>query len=205
MKLSKEFHLDIDWWLLFLRDFNGKVAIKQRCPVMDIQVDACNKASGIFFRGDWSYIHFASDHPEAASLHINHKETLSVLYAARKWAPFWADCDVIIHSDSTVACAVLNKGTSRNPVVMSALRELFWWSVTFNFQIKAVHIPGKLNMIADSISRLHEKGQFAYLNSLLPNGISPTFLPVHMSKKAFYFLSPQIRRWSTWQTHWTKR
>ena len=43
--------------------------------------------------------------------------------------------------------------------VMDRLRNLFWLSVKYNFRLRAMHIPGVINQLADSISRLHEPGQ----------------------------------------------
>ncbi|XP_077863611.1 uncharacterized protein LOC144347820 [Saccoglossus kowalevskii] len=137
--LSKEFALDIDWWLRYLAVFNGTHKFIDPRPITDVHIDASNLASGIYYRGDWQYTAWAHDWPSAHPLHINHKEALSVLLAARRWAHKWQDCTVHIYTDSQVAMANINKGTSRNALVMSALRELFWLSVTHNFHIQASH------------------------------------------------------------------
>ena len=55
---------------------------------------------------------------------------------------------------------MINKGSTRNPVVMTYLRHLFWLSATYNFIIRAVHIAGKLNTTVDHVSRLHEASHF---------------------------------------------
>ena len=168
----------------------------QPVPIVDVQVDACNLASGAFFRGDWLYVNFKNDHPQAASLHINHKETLSLLYAARRWAPMWANSKLVLHSDNTTAVCTINRMSSKNPVVMEGLRELFWLSAKHNFQIHAVYLPGILNQMADCISRLHQPGQLAYLNSQLNHSLHPNLLHFHTSSKSLSFLSPQILRWT---------
>ena len=88
----------------------------------DVGVDACNKASGITFRGDWVYVNYTIDDLKMCSLHINHKEVVSVLYAARRWGHMWATLDVISYTDSTSACGVINKGSTRNEIIMDVLR-----------------------------------------------------------------------------------
>ena len=210
-KLTQAFHADIQWWLRFMRTFNGKAACLNPAPILDVEVDACNAGSGIAFRGDWQYIHFATDMPGTEKLHINYKETLSVLFAAQRWAPMWANHCVIIHTDSTTAKAIINKGTCRNNTVMRAMRKLFWLSASYNFELKAVHVPGKNHILPDIISRVTEKNKLTLLLSLLTSGTTLYTLSVfldtlqaHMSHKAFILLLPQIQALWRWRSNWIK-
>ena len=63
---------------------------------------------------------------------------------------------------------MLNRGTARHPLVMHALRWLFWLSVTHGFHLTGRYIPGATNIAADSASRLLELGQWARLTAHLP-------------------------------------
>ena len=203
--LSKDFRLDLQWWQDFLAIFNGTMPIRNQKPIVDVQVDACNSASGIYFRGDWQYLPFKYDYPSATSWHINHKELLSVLFAARRWGHLWANSRVIIHTDSQVAKAILNKGTTKHKAVMQVIRDLFWLSVRFNFDLTAQYLPGKVNDIADAISRLHESGQLLRLDSLYGHSLHPLHLPFHMGYHAFLSLSTQIHKWQHLKQSWTGR
>ena len=73
-------------------------------------------------------------------LHINYKEVLAIVLAAKQWGSKWCNQHVIIYSDSTTAVGIINKDTCRNPIVMHYLRELFWLSAIYNFQIIKPHI-----------------------------------------------------------------
>ena len=170
-------------------------------PSVDSPVfmDACNSASGVFYNGDWLYTCFNLNWPEIADLHINYKEVLSIYIAARRWAPAWANSSVTVFTDNTTACAIINKGTCRNPLVMSFLRALFWMAAINNFSIHAVYMRGPSNILADSISRLHEHGQFMRLEFLLwewvhSHGFDTNIfiLPHHISPTTLFFLHPQI-------------
>ena len=97
--------------------------------------DACPIAAGGYFRGDWFYHHFSLDSPEWQNLHINHKETLAIVLAAQRWGPLWSNQRVVIHSDNQAAVQIINKGITASPVVMNALRTLFWLSPLYNFHI----------------------------------------------------------------------
>ena len=78
--------------------------------------------------------------------------------AVKRWAPCWKNSIVYIHTDSMVAKGIWNKGRCKNDLVMNIMRNEFWFSV-HNFKLIFIHIPGILNVLPDSISRLHERGQ----------------------------------------------
>lgn len=158
---------DLLYWYRFLRVFNGKAAFPSQTPITDVYVDACNNGAGAFFRGDWLYSNWEYDWPEAAGLHINHKEALTIILAARRWAQNWANHRVIVFTDSQVARAVINKGSCHNKIVMAAIRELFWASVNYNFTLHCIYVEGKKNQIADALSRLDEPRQWERLQILL--------------------------------------
>jgi hypothetical protein len=74
---------------------------------------------------------------------------------------------------------------------MSYLRRLFWLSASFNFHIHvvALHVPGKDNVLADNISRLHESSSFIYfLRYCLPAPLRLIHLHENMSNAALSFL-----------------
>ena len=154
-RLNSEFFKDIDWWLQFLEVFNGYCRFHDIRPVVDLHTDACSTGVGAAFQGDWFYSNLLVDYPAFSGSHINYKEALCVVLALKRWAPLLENKVVHIHCDNTAAVSMLNKGTTRDPDMMKHLREAFWLSATYNFSLKVFHVPGKLNVLADHISRLH--------------------------------------------------
>ena len=51
---------------------------------------------------------------------------------------------------------MINKGTTKDAMAMSWLRELFWLSVQYDFYVTAKFISGKDNVLSDMISRMHD-------------------------------------------------
>ena len=102
---------------------------------MEVATDACPQVAGAFFKGDWLYFNFRCETPSWSALHINHKEALAIYLAAERWAPLWANRQVVICSDNQAAVAMINKGTTSNTVGIKALHRLFWLSAMFNFRI----------------------------------------------------------------------
>ena len=197
VKLTAEFHKDIQWWLQCMQLFNGKSACLRNHPIADVETDACSAGGGIFFRGSWHYTHWATDWPAASQLHNNYKETLCVILAARAWAPLWKDHMVTIFTDSTVCRALINKETSRHPLIMESLRELFW---LFWFWL-SVHVRGPDNAVADAISRITAPNGLVTLSSVLGYSINPwgltkflSMLPYSMFQQTFYVLFKQVQK-----------
>ena len=194
---TPEFRKDLFWWQKFLYQFNGKRLLHDKVPIADVETDASNEAVGFYFRGDWAYSFLPADAPDIAPLHINFKEAFAIFLAARRWASLWANHHVIVKCDNQAAVAMINKGTTANPIVMTWLRDLFWMSAIHNFRITAVYIPGVDNIRADRISRMHNGPALLELYSYLCQGqdpptVSSKLLVDHMSPTSAIFLTSRF-------------
>ncbi len=191
--LSVSMQRDIDWWLQFMSTFNGKSAVLDRQPITTVYTDACLQGGGGVFGQDWFHCNWALDWPGTDSLHINYKELLAVVVAAARWAPLWAGKRIYIMSDNQAAVGILNRGTAKHPLVMEAMRWLFWLSATHGFHLTGRYIPGILNIAADSASRILEAGELARLFDHVPAhhpGFLDTCMPCnHITDKLFTVLN----------------
>ncbi|CAC5416089.1 unnamed protein product [Mytilus coruscus] len=189
MHLCGDILHDIHWWYNFMSTFNGKSFLLNTDPVTSVYTDACKTGAGGVFGTDWFYVNWKEDFPFAQTLQIIEQEAFAVALAAKRWAKCWQNKRVYIYCDnlSTVGC--INKCTSKNKLLMSFLRELFWLSATNNFQLVAIHLPGKQNDMADAVSRLHELKlcQF-FLKECLPTPLFMHHLVSHMSCRSLRFL-----------------
>jgi hypothetical protein len=55
--------------------------------------------------------------------------------------------------DNKAVVTILNKKSSKSPMVMNLVRKLFFITLTHTILLKAQHISGSLNTIDDSLSR----------------------------------------------------
>ena len=110
-------------------------------------------------------------------MHINYKEVCAVASAVARWAPLWAGPTVVVHTDSAVTKAILNKARSKNAFINDVLRAVCWRSVTFDFKLRAIHLPGSL------IGRP-----------------PPAPIAAHMSGPSYHFLCQQLQQRS-WRRH----
>ena len=111
---------------------------------LQIFTDASKEGWGINLneltaRGTWS-------HPESR-LHINHLELKAIFLALKEFQDLCSNNIVLVATDNTTVVAYINKegggGVKSGPLCALLLRIL-----------KARHIPGRLNVIADKLSRL---------------------------------------------------
>ena len=167
-----------------MASFNGRSMLLDKQPITSVFTDSCTLGAGAIYNGDWFYANWQLDWPAVANLHINSKEILAVFFAVCRWAPAWSNKRIYIQSDNITSVATINRGTSKDPFVMSCLRTLFWLSAKYNFHITSKYIPGLINTVADKISRAHEPGSFC---QFLPYVI-PSDLSLHMSQTSLSFL-----------------
>ena len=169
-RLTRDFHRDIEWWGSFVERFNGRACILgSHAPHLSVYTDASTWGMGALHGSDWCVGAF--DEEDSTSLaaevghhrviadedcigaHINVLEMLAVLVAARRWCKDWADKNLVFVTDNQVVREALNSGKSKNKLIMSFVRELFWLSCDFNFTVSAVYIPSCDNTICDALSR----------------------------------------------------
>ena len=185
---------DLLWWNNFIQNFNGVRLFLDDLPQYSLATDACTKAAGAIFKGDWFYANWDHDLPQFSEEHINVKEALTICLAARRWGHLWQNKRIIVHTDNITAMTHINKGTAHSQVVMTELRHLFWLSTAYNFHIKAIYLPGSQNIVADAISRLHDPYyllRFYDMYDALHISRS-TQLVKHMSHASYLFILSQV-------------
>ena len=76
-------------------------------------------------------------------------------------AALWTNKHVCVETDNTQGMSFINKGTCKNPIAMSWLREIFWLGVRHSFHLRTSHLPGIDNGHADRLSRLIQSPYFS--------------------------------------------
>lgn len=164
-RITKPIREDLSWWIQFMEVFNGVVPMVETRPMAPVSIDACSMGAGAYFLGDWIYTRWS---PEVKySVHINSKEILALEPAVLRWAQLWSNKKIFIHCDNMTAVSAINKGYSKHTLANQSLRRVFWWSVIYNFRLKAIYYPGYRNNIADAISRLDMPGGYTNLSNVL--------------------------------------
>ena len=99
-------------------------------------------------RGTWSL-------PES-KLHINHLELKAVFLTLKEFRTLCYNKTVLIATDNTTVVAYINKegGGMKSGSPCALLWRILSWCTRQQITLRVRHIPGRLNVIADKLSRL---------------------------------------------------
>ena len=158
--LSISFKKDVNWWWVFMERFNGVSYIPDESwnePDVVFSTDSCLSGCG----GTYDKEFFHATFPENIrdqNLPIHQLEMLAVLVGVRFWGKYCAGGKIQIFCDNESCVKVLNSGRTRDPFLGACLREIWLEASQFGFELRAIHLPGVENRVADWLSRwdVHE-------------------------------------------------
>ena len=143
---------DFLWWNTFLPLFNGVSVIKPAewlFTNLRFSTDACMVRGGATCLDNCITFAFP-DFVLSAATHISALELFTIVVAVKFWAPVLQHQRFIISCDNEAAVTVINSGSTRDPFMQRCLRELWFLSAINDFDIRAWHIPGEHNSLADA-------------------------------------------------------
>ena len=149
--VPKSLHPHLRWWLEESNVLLGQ-PLHPLKHALQIFTDASNEGWGAHLddhtaRGTWSL-------PES-KFHINHLELKAVFLALKEFRTLVCNKTVLIATDNTTAVAYINKeGGMKSGSLCALLWRILSWCTRQQVTLKARHIPGRLNVIADKLSRL---------------------------------------------------
>lgn len=181
-KVTQEIRLDITWWIKFLPEFNGISIIKEpNWNYVDLHftTDACLQSGGATCLNECFHVSF-NENIIALAGHISGLELFVIVVAARTWATVLSHRRVLVSCDNTAAVTAINSGRSKDPFMQRCLRQLWMISALHDFELRASHIPGVHNSLADALSRWHidTKYQDNFYAECAKRNLSYTFVDV---------------------------
>ena len=119
-KLSLEFHKDINWFVKYLKQFNGIVLFDIPEKPHHVYVDASLTGVGAVY----GVRVYSAPIPTALreALTIVHFEMVNVIIALRVWGRSLKNSKLVIHSDNAAVVAVLNNSKTHDKYLASCLR-----------------------------------------------------------------------------------
>ena len=82
---------------------------------------------------------------------------LALTACCKLWDKAWGGKRLIAKCDNMCVVIAINSGKTKDVNLQALLRELFYWSSMFSFELKAVYISTKENTIPDLLSRFHQQ------------------------------------------------
>ena len=197
VRLNVAFRSDLQWWSLFLADWNGISLLSSVCkapPSATVTSDASGGwGCGAFTTtGEWFQFQWP---PSWKDIHITVKELLPIIVACAVWGKQWRGKTICCLCDNAAVVAILRSGTSKNPLAMHLMRCLFFYTASHQLILTPQHVPGKLNTAADHLSR---NGLPSFLQLVPTAKSNPTPLP-HLLMQALVHQRPD---WTSdsWRT-----
>ena len=165
--ISTDFRRDLNWFTNFVPKFNGTAFFVHDKVHHEIELDAC--LQGLDAR--WGSTVYPLRLPNSlANMTILHYEMLNILVAIRTWGTGWSGKTVLIHCDNEAVVTVLTTGRTKDLTLAAIARNIWLGTAEYDISLKTVHIRGKDNIIADSLSRWFTSDIHKYkMLSLLPN------------------------------------
>ena len=150
--IPRSLHPHLQWWLQENNVLTGQPLHPIR-HALQIFTDASKEGWGAHLnertaRGTWSL-------PES-KLHINYLELKAVFLALKEFQDLCADRIVLVATDNTVVSYINKEGGMRSGTICALLWRILTWCTRHQVTLKAQHIPGRLNMVADKLSRLSQ-------------------------------------------------
>lgn len=141
---------DIEWWESLLSRWNGVARWIHGADLVSFS-DASNLGFGFHCGPNMR----AGAWPSAArGRHINWKELRAIELSCVEFGASWTGRRVLFACDNLTAVHIINAGSSRNDALASCLRRIATLASLYDFDFRAVHIPGSANVLADALSRL---------------------------------------------------
>lgn len=189
--ISEEFRKDLFWWQNFMPLYNG---VSMMCPDQwsrpdgIFASDACLTGCGAWIPDTRDYFHmeFPQFILDIEGIHINALEFLAVIVSCKVWGDQWSGSRILIQCDNEPTVSVINNQKAGDPFMQSCLRELFFICAKYDFEVRAIHIPGVSNRIPDFLSRFHLAKRFrdAFYQSV-GSGCEECEVPVHFFEFTF--------------------
>ena len=102
------------------------------------------------------------------------------------WGSRFAGLKIRIYCDNQSVVDVINSSKTRDPFMATCLRELWLVVSKFLFELRAVHLPGEENRVADWLSRWHLDRR--YQNEFMKFQSGSCYKEIKISDKMFRFL-----------------
>ncbi len=180
VRLNSAAKADLRAWQVFLTQFNGTMIISHLYWSDDPDFEVVSDSSGTGFAAVFDRTWFQGRFPEHwLDKSIAVKEMVPIYIAFRLWGDQFKNCKVLFSTDNESVSFCLQNHTSKDPTIMSMLRQMVLQAMYNNTIFTARHITGKSNTVADALSRfqLQKARQVAPWLASTPETVPSHFFP----------------------------
>ncbi len=146
---------DIRWWIKFAPDWEGVTYMIDWRPIkleLHFYFDSSNPCcAGVWCDRWWFYNFTAKDDFNLPD--ISCKELFAVVTQCATFGPELQGSTILLFCDNSASVDAITTMKGKSRVMTSLVRELFYLCARYSFQVKARHVAGSSNQLADYLSR----------------------------------------------------
>ena len=186
LRITNDVKDDLNMWINFLQNFNGKTIIKQPTIASSEYLHLFSDASKIGFGATYGthWIHGIWP-PIWQQQDITVLELYPIFVIISIFAVHLKNAHVIFHCDNMAIVTIINKQTSKHRIIMNILRPFVLILLQHNINFRAEHIPGIANVLCDKISRQQVTAALLRMQGMKQN---PTKIPEQLLPENFKLL-----------------
>ena len=167
IQLNDNFHRDLNWFNVFLLQYNGVTFYDHQKPQHTVHLDACLTGFGGQFANSVYTLPIPIGYKDYTIVHL---EILNIVVALKLWGSEWTDKVIEVKCDNMAVVEVLRSGRARDPILATCARNVWLLTSLFNINLIVNHIPGVKNQVADMLSRWQTTAvQLQRLSQLVPH------------------------------------
>lgn len=149
---------DLQWWLQAFSSWNGR-PIQKLSIDKQILTDASGTGWGAYCEGSEASGLWTGD---MISEHSNVKELMCILLALKSFRTFITHKSIQILSDNIVSVAYVNHLGGPCPRLTEIATAIWSEACRLKISLQARHLAGKMNLIADRLSRLTPRSTYSW-------------------------------------------
>lgn len=151
IRISQQMCEDLNWFITFLPQYNGRSLIIHGPPAVYMEVDSSLMGGGGWCGSRCYSYRYPREYVRGWS--ISELETYNCLLAARIFLSDTTNTSVQIKCDNNAAVISLSAGTARDKNILAVCRAFWFLAAKNNIRFLFVHAPGATMTDADILSR----------------------------------------------------
>ena len=157
MPMQQEILKDLQWWERYLPGFDGISIPWLQDTKCDQEIASDSSLVGAAAMHNKEYFHYKfSDEILYNTNNIAQRELFTVVIAVKMWITDLQGKMIKFSTDNQNALIAINKGHTRDPFMLTCVRELAWICACNQVMIKAIFVKSKDNKIPDALSRWYQ-------------------------------------------------
>ena len=154
--LGKQAQRDINWWILNINTHSGRSWFPVPFDANSAELmftDASGSAAAAVYKDNWTIVKFDGEWAWIKDKDITFKEFYAVVLGVATFGHQLYRKQLLMNIDNEAVHYCIQNGKSKDSELMGLVRALYFYTTKHHIQYDTCHVPGVLNILADSLTR----------------------------------------------------